>query len=182
MSQTIVALMQAGKWEDAVFACQSVLQVQPTNGKIHACMGESYYQLGRLADAEPCYKKAYILDPSLWPAAVRRAKCLEKLHRYREAMDVVTEWLRLKPSDTDLLGLKEFLQTQPEAEEHDGWERTRHLGVTVIDAGFNRDEALSVANQPDAEETETETEDEEAINVSPVWTSPAKLQRNPGLG
>src|SRR5271165_699558 len=105
MSETIVALMQAGKWEEAVFASQVALHAHPTNGKLHACMGESFYQLGRLDDAEPCFKKAYILDPTLWRAAVRHAKCLEKLHRYREAMDVVTDWLRVKPSDTDLLGL-----------------------------------------------------------------------------
>jgi len=176
MSEKIVAIMQAGKWEDAVFACQSVLQVQPTNGKIHACLGESHFQLGQLAAAAPSFMRAYTLDPTLWRAAVRHAQCLEKLHRYRESMDVVTEWLRLKPGNTDLLGLKEFLETQHESQEHDGWERTRRLGVTIVNAGFNREEAQSVPSQVAAEEQE------EPEEPAAVWPSTIKLQQNPGLG
>src|SRR5579862_2839095 len=99
MSESIVALIDEGKWEDAISACQAVLQVQPTNGKYYACVGEAYFQLGRLTEAEPAFKCAYILDPSLWRAAVRHAQVLEKLHRYRDAMDVVAEWLRLKPGN-----------------------------------------------------------------------------------
>ncbi|HLK16442.1 MAG TPA: tetratricopeptide repeat protein [Fimbriimonadaceae bacterium] len=180
MSETIVALMQAGKWEDAIFACQTVLQLQPTNGKIHACLGESFWQLQRFKEAEPSFKRAYILDPSLWRAAVRHARCLERLHRYRESMDVVTEWLRVKPSDTDLLGLKEFLETQPESEEHDGWERTRGIGTTVINANFHREEELSVGARLDAEEAASD--DSDSGPPAPNWRSPMKLNQNPGLG
>jgi len=180
MSETIVALMQTGKWEDAIFACQAVLQVQPGNGKIHACLGESNFQLGRLADAEPSYKRAYILDPTLWRAAVRHAQCLEKLHRYRESMDVVAEWLRHKPGNTDLLGLKEFLETKHESQEQDGWERTRRLDVTILNAGFKRDEAPSVATRQAAEELEEEAE--EASSVPPSWSPAMTFQQNPGIG
>jgi tetratricopeptide (TPR) repeat protein len=180
MSETIVAMMQAGSWEDAVFACHSVLQIQPTNGKIHACLGESYWHLGRFAEAEPSFKRAYILDPSLWRAAVRHARCLERLHRYREAMDVVNEWLRVKPNDTDLLGLKEFLHTQPDAEEHDAWERTRRIGTIIVNAGFNREDAPSVASRVRAEEAELE--DLESNSPGVAWSPPMKLQQNPGIG
>lgn len=182
MSEKIVAMMQAGKWEDAIFACQSVLQVQPTNGKIHACLGESQFQLGRLVEAEPSYMRAYTLDPSLWRAAVRHAQCLEKLHRYREAMDVVTEWLRHKSGNTDLLGLKEFLETKHESQEHDAWERTRRLDVTVLNANFNREEAPSVASRQTDDEVELEAEAEEASSMPSPWSPAMTFQQNPGIG
>jgi tetratricopeptide (TPR) repeat protein len=178
MTEKIIALMQAGKWEDAIFSCESMLQVQPTNGRIHACLGESNLQLGKLDAAEIAFMRAYTLDPSLWRAAVRRAQCLDKLHRYRECMDVVTEWLRIKPGNTDLLGLKEFLETQHESQEHDGWERTRRLGVTVLNAGFQREDMPSVPSQQDQLEVETDATEDSA----PAWSSQMKLQGNPGLG
>ena len=177
MSEIVVAMMQAGKWEEAIFTCQTMLQVQPGNGRIHACMGESNYQLGRLVDAEPSFMRAYTLDPALWRAAVRHAQCLEKLHRYRDSMDVVVEWLRIKPGNTDLLGLKEFLETQHESQEHDGWERTRRLGVTIVNASFKREEAISVPSQQAASEAE-----EAAAESAPLWSSSMSLQQNPGTG
>ncbi|MHB8636270.1 MAG: tetratricopeptide repeat protein [Fimbriimonadaceae bacterium] len=177
MSERIAAMMQAGEWEDAIHACQAVLQVQPTCGKFHAALGESYFQVGRLNEAATSFERAYVLDPTLWRSAVRHAQVLEKLHRYRESMDVVTEWLRTKPGNTDLLGLKEFLETQPESQEHDGWERTRRLGVTVISAGFQREEEVSVANQIEAAEAE-------AHSAAPgqKWAPQVQLQQNPSSG
>lgn len=182
MNEAIIALMQAGKWEEAIFACQGALEAQPGNGKFHACVGESFYQLSRYADAEGAFKRAYILDPTLWRAAVRHAQCLERLHRYRDAMDVVQEWLRIKPGNHELQGLKEFLQTQPDAEEHDGWERTRRLGVTIVNASHNRDEMPSVARHVEAVEAASAEDDEPTPSTGPLWTAPIQHQQNTGVG
>ncbi len=132
--------MQEGKWDEAIQACESCLQVQPCLGRIHALMGECFYVQKMYEQAEPCFHRAYTLDPHLGDAASRHAQCLERLHRYRDAMDVVKDWLLLKPNDATLQGLHEFLLTQKESEEHDGWERTRRIGVTILNAGFGRDE------------------------------------------
>lgn len=179
MSEVIVALMQEGKWEEVVFACQTALHDYPTNGKYQASMGEGYFQLGRLKDAEIAFRRAYTLDPTLWRAAVRHAQCLEKLHRYRDAMDVVKEWLKVKPGNSDLLGLQEFLATQHESEEHDAWERTRRMGVTIVNAGFKREDEPSVGSQLDANQ-EAECANDPA--PSTLRPHPIKLQHNPGVG
>jgi tetratricopeptide (TPR) repeat protein len=178
LGEGISALMREGKWEEAVVACQSCLQIQPCLGRIHALMGECYYQQKAFDSAEPCFKRAYTLDPQLGDAGSRHAQCLERLHRYREAMDVVKEWLMVKPNDPTLHGLFEFLQTQPDAEEHDGWERTRRMGVTIVNAGFKREEPPSVRASTEGDETK------EAMDSgsTPGWQVKTRLQHNVNLG
>lgn len=152
--------MEARQWQEAIPACLTLLQSQPVIGKFHAYLGECYFQVGRLEEAEASFARAYVLDPNLGHAAVRRAVCLDKLRRYREAMDVVKEWTPLLPNDPTLRGLAEFLETQKGAEETDYWEQSRRADTIVLDASFGREEAPAVGSDeiPDGSEPESTVE------------------------
>lgn len=131
MYDRINELMSHGQWEEAAFACESALQLYPFNGKLHGYKGMCHYRLNDYEKAEKEFLAAYSLDPTLGEAAVKRAQCLEKLRRYHEAMDVVKDWRPLRPNDHVLEGLEEFLKMKHEAEEHDAWERTRHVSLKI---------------------------------------------------
>jgi tetratricopeptide (TPR) repeat protein len=134
MLSEIENLMRAGDWEAAIAATKKALVSQPTNGLLHAYEGMAYYRLGRYQEAEPAFKRAHTLDPRLSEAAVKQAQCLEKLRRYKEALDVAKDWLPKRPNDVALLALHDHLKNIHASEEHDGWERTRRHDLTVVES------------------------------------------------
>jgi tetratricopeptide (TPR) repeat protein len=124
--------MRTGDWDGAAVRCRQALNLQPTNGMLHAYEGMCHYRKERYSEAEPCFRRACTLDPKLAEAAVKQAQCLEKLHRYKEAMDVVKEWLPHRPNDIALQALYDFLKTKYESEEHDKWELQKRMNVHVV--------------------------------------------------
>lgn len=133
MYDSIDQLFREQKWEDAAFAVQARLQIYPTDARLHAYLGLALFRLGKFDEACPSFFRAYTLDPNFGDAAVKHAQCLERQRRYREAMDVVKEWLPRRPNDAALVGLHDFLKQKWEAEEHDGWERSIRLDASRIE-------------------------------------------------
>ena len=131
MYEKIENFIRRNDLDEAFFECEKALQLYPTNGKLHAYKGMCHWQKNEYEKAEKEFLAAYSLDPTLGHTATKRAQCLEKLRRYREAMDVVKEWLPICPNDYLLQGLYEFLQFQYSAEEHDAWEKTRRIELKI---------------------------------------------------
>lgn len=130
IQEGIEAKMRQGDWEGAMVACQSALQVQPTNPKLLAYLGLCQFRKADYAAAELSFRRATLLDPNFLDAGIKHAQCLDKLRRYEEAYVVAQEWLRKKPGERTLTGLIEFLRLQVNGERQ-GWERTMGLNRNV---------------------------------------------------
>ena len=129
--ESIEAIMRTGDWAAAAHACESALQLQPSNPKMWGYLGLCEFRLCEYAKAEVALRKATILDPSYHDAGVKHAQCLDKLRRYEEAYQVAKEWLVKRPNDNTLRGLVEFLTPMVHGEAQ-GWERTMHLSHRVV--------------------------------------------------
>jgi tetratricopeptide (TPR) repeat protein len=126
----IEGLMRQGNWDDAMLACRSALQVQPTNAKMHAYLGLCQFQKQDWQGAAGSFQKATALQPDFWQAGAKLAQSLERMRRYPEALDVAREFARVQPNDITLQGLIRYL-TPMVRNRVEGWERTAHLGIEV---------------------------------------------------
>ncbi len=132
MHELFEQLKSEAKWEDIIFESDKRIQLSPHVGRFHYYRGYGMYQLHRFDEAEPSLMRAHTLDETQTEAAVMRAQCLEKLSRYKDAMDLVKELLTHMPNDHRLLGLHEFLSTKWTAVEHDAWEKSRLSGTKIV--------------------------------------------------
>jgi uncharacterized protein HemY len=129
----IESLMQRGHWDDAIMECRAVLQVQPTNARIHAYLGMCHFRKKEWESAAASLRRATILDGNFLDAGIKLAQALEKLDRHLEAYDVCQEFLRLQPGNSTLRGLREFLESHLNERRVDGWERTTRLNTQMIE-------------------------------------------------
>ncbi len=127
----IDALMLKGAWDDAIIECKAVLQLQPTNARLHGLLGMCHFRKGEYDKALEPFRKASVLDPKFWEAGVKLAQCYDRLRRYEEAYTTAKEWLRVRPQDHTLQGLVELLQYQVRGNKVEGWERTAHLAHNI---------------------------------------------------
>lgn len=120
--EKIEAAMRTGRWLEAREACREVLMARPTDAKVHAYEGICLFRLGDYASAEPCFMRAGVLDPKFVDAGVKRAQCLDRLHRYDEALAVAREWQPLRPNDPALCAIIEAHQYRANPRRTEGWE------------------------------------------------------------
>lgn len=120
------------EWRDILHRAEACIQVNPSVGRFHYYRGFALFHLQEFELAQPSLQAAHILDETQEEAVVMDAMCLEKLHRYRDAMDLVKEWRTKLPNEYRLEGLQEFLSAKWESQEHDGWERSRLAGSHVV--------------------------------------------------
>ena len=95
---------------------------RPTDAQIHAYEGMCFFRLGDFASAEPCFMRASALDPKMVDAGVKRAQCLDRLHRYDEALAVAREWHPMRPNDPALCAIIEAHQYRRNPRRTEGWE------------------------------------------------------------
>lgn len=124
MTREIDSLMQQGKWDDAIVQIQGVLQLQPTNPRLHAYLGMCYMRKSAFVQAEACFRKAVTLDPEFWEAGVRFAQCLDRLLKYKEALQVAEKYLHMRPNDPTLKALVNGLRRQQGAVEEESWQKS----------------------------------------------------------
>ena len=120
--EKIEVAMRTGNWVEAQKACREALMARPTDAKIHAYEGICFFRMGDYASAEPCFKRAGVLDPKFVDAGVKQAQCLDRLHRYDEALAVAREWHVLRPSDPALNAIIEVHQYRANPRRTEGWE------------------------------------------------------------
>jgi tetratricopeptide (TPR) repeat protein len=128
--QTVEGLLQRGEIDQAMHACNTVLQVTPNNTRVIGYLGMCYFRKQDYANALNYFRRATILDPQFVDAGLKLAQCLDRLRRYEEAHDVAAEFLKIQPANTMLRSLVEQLKPYVQGNKQ-GWERTATLNYTV---------------------------------------------------
>jgi tetratricopeptide (TPR) repeat protein len=114
--------MRKGHWADAQILCRDLLTSRPTDASLHAFEGICYFRLGNFAAAEPCFARATALEPKFVDAGIKRCQCLDRLHRYDEALMLAKEWVVQRPSDPALNAIIEIHQYRANPLRTEGWE------------------------------------------------------------
>ena len=127
MTQEIEKLLGQGKWQEAQAKAEQMILAQPVNRRAHAYLVLSLYRQGKLEQAVSSLKKATILDEEFWEAGTKLAQCLDQLQRYEEALEVVEQFLAIKPSDSTLLHLESGLRRNVPEKITDSWQKTTFL-------------------------------------------------------
>lgn len=125
-------LKAENKWDDIIFESEKRIQITPHIGRLHFYKGFAQFQLEQFEDAEQSLMKAHTLDETQTEAAVMHVQCLEKLARYRDAMDLVVVLQKRMPNENRLEGLRQFLSDKWDSVEHDGWEKSRFAGTKIV--------------------------------------------------
>lgn len=120
--EQIEAAMKSGRWAEGQKACRELLISRPTDARIHAYEGMCFFRLGEFSQAEACFMRATALDPRFVDAGVKRAQCLDRMHRYDEALEVAMEWRTLRPGDPALNAIIEAHQFRANPRRTEGWE------------------------------------------------------------
>jgi Flp pilus assembly protein TadD len=134
--QTIEGCLQRGAVDDAMVACQAVLQVTPNNSRVVGLLGMCHFRKQEFEKAVECFRRATLLDPKFVDAGLKHAQALDRLRRYSEAYEVANHWYHVQPNHPMLRGLVDQLQ-QYSGGAKQGWERTSSLYTTVH---FSQDE------------------------------------------
>ncbi len=119
--------IRAGRWLDARHLAEQFLQVQPGNTRAHAYLGLTYYRTGEFEQAVAPLQKAIILDGQFWEAGTMLAQALDRLLRFDEALEVVEQFLVVRPSDPTLVRLKEGLLRNVAPKITDSWQKSTKL-------------------------------------------------------
>ena len=124
MTREVEILMQQGKWNDALAAIQALIHEHPTTPKLHGYLGFCYMKLNNFQAAEAAFRKAITLDPNYWEAGIKLAQCLDRLMKYKEALQVAEHYLPMRPNDPALVALVKGLRRQAGAVEEESWQKS----------------------------------------------------------
>ena len=120
--------MQQGKWPEAVAACRALIQEQPVNPKLQGMLGYCCMRMNDVTQAEAAFRKAITLDPNYWEAGVKLAQCLDRMMRYKEALQIAESYLPMRPNDPALVALVNGLRRQAGAQEEESWQKSTKGG------------------------------------------------------
>lgn len=134
MQEAIERLLKSGCYEQAALDCQGLLQLYPAHARLHGLLGIALLRQNKLEAAQLSFFRAHTLDANFIEAAVKDAQILFKLHRFREAMDLVKEWRPRFPNCRELEGLEFHLNQEYDAVEHDAWEISRNADIVIVQA------------------------------------------------
>lgn len=81
------ALIQVGRYEEAVSHCREALRLEPANAVAHTALGFALDQLGRSDEAIDHFRTALRIDPNLYQAHNNLANTLLARRRYEEAFE-----------------------------------------------------------------------------------------------
>lgn len=132
MKQLFEDLKANSMWDEIIFEADTRIQITPHIGRLHYFKGFALFQLNNYEEAEPSLMRAYTLDELQVEALIMHIQCLEKLERYRDAMDIVKAWQPRFPNENRLEGLRQFLSDKWTSVEHDGWEKSRLAGRKIV--------------------------------------------------
>ena len=120
--------MRQGKWVEALAACQALIAEHPTTPKLHGYLGFIYMKMNNIQAAEAAFRKAITLDPNYWEAGVKLAQCLDRMMKYKEALQVAESFLPMRPNDPALHSLVNGLRRQAGAVEEESWQKSTKGG------------------------------------------------------
>lgn len=108
-SQKGIALLQMGRYDEAISYCEKALEIDPNskvdlNNKTMALAG-----LGKYEDALVCCNKVLDLDPPNRVALNNKGATLASLKRYEEALSCFDKVLSIDPNDSSAVENKKRL-------------------------------------------------------------------------
>lgn len=124
MTREIETLMQQGKWQEAVVQCQVLIDQQPAIPKLHGYLGFCNMKLNKVEQAEAAFRRAITLDPNYWEAGVKLAQCLDRMMKYKEALQIAEDYLHMRPNEAALQALVNGLRRQAGAVEEESWQKS----------------------------------------------------------
>jgi len=119
--------IRKGQWLDALHLAEQFLQIQPTNAHVQGYVGLCHFRSCQFEKAIEPLKKAIVLDDQFWEAGTLLAQAYDRLLRYEEALQVVEQFLAVRPSDPTLTHLKEGLMRNVPQKITDSWQLTTQL-------------------------------------------------------
>jgi len=97
-NQKAVALMDSGRYEDAIIHLREALSIVPYDPQTYNNLGTAFYYIGKLDSAEQKYKEAIRLRPSFAMAHTNLAQIHLKRKKYKESIDAVNKALEINDS------------------------------------------------------------------------------------
>lgn len=142
--------MAAGNWTQAAEEAKAIIAEHPTSAKAWAYLGWSFEKLGQHSDSVEPLRKAIILEPHFWQASFQLAQILDRMGRYKEALQHAREALRDKPGCDQIEGLIRGLERQVPEELTDAWQlSTKPIFHTVMMGVHDDPEPSDVLDESD---------------------------------
>jgi Flp pilus assembly protein TadD len=129
MTHEVEVLIQQGRWAEAHAACQKLVEEHPTTPKLHGFLGYCLMKMNRIQEAEAEFRKAVTLDPNYWEAGIKLAQCLDRMLKFKEALQVAEFYLHMRPNDPGLQALVNGLRRQAGAVEEESWQKNVKKGT-----------------------------------------------------
>ncbi|TCV83398.1 tetratricopeptide repeat-containing sulfotransferase family protein [Sulfurirhabdus autotrophica] len=95
--QSVKALVQSGKWEEAKIECVTFCQLNQKDAEAWFLLGVIYGQLNNFVEAEKCCNRVITLSPSVPVAHFNLGISLQKLGRYDQAAKSFRRAISLNP-------------------------------------------------------------------------------------
>ena len=124
-------LMYALRWEEARLLAERLVLTNPTNPRLHGYIGMCLFREGKLEVAVVSFRRAIALDHKFWEAGTKLAQCLLQMKNNEEAHKVAQEWLVVRPNDSSLRGMVEFLKPHVRGEKQ-RWEMNQRVESRII--------------------------------------------------
>jgi tetratricopeptide (TPR) repeat protein len=93
-----IVLKKTGRINEALFANQKSVQLEPMNMETNFNLGNTLQELGRLEEAEACYRQAISIKPDYVEAHSNLGVTLERIGRLEEAMNTFIKIIELNPN------------------------------------------------------------------------------------
>ena len=87
----------AGRTQDAVDACEKLVQVKPNDPQARALLGDAYREVSRPQEAIACYGEALSLDPNSYEAHLGLGRVYAAMNLHAEALDAYKQAVRVRP-------------------------------------------------------------------------------------
>jgi tetratricopeptide (TPR) repeat protein len=127
MIEEIEEKLRLAQWPEAQKLSEALLAEQPCSPQANAYLGLCFFRQGRFNEAVGPLQRAVTLDENYWEAGTKLAQALDRLQRYEEALEVVKQFLAVKPSDPTLIHLKNGLERNVPEKITDSWQKTVFL-------------------------------------------------------
>lgn len=119
--------IRKSNWAEALKATKHLLQDHPSQARLHGYAGLCNFRLEQFESAVDSLRRAVVLDENFWEAGTLLAQALDRLLRFEEALDVVEQFLVVRPSDPTLIHLRNGLQRIVPERITDAWQKSIHL-------------------------------------------------------
>ena len=104
------ALLEAGKYEEAITFYDEVLEIQPKDIVALYNKAVSLSFLGNFSDAIEYYDKVLVMEPNATDALIGKADNLAQLENYEEAIALYDKALESNPNDVYASSMKRVTQ------------------------------------------------------------------------